>query len=163
MALYSPARFFTSVAENKRVVTVVRHFFIWFARNNVFSVTRCFCLLAHHACMLSYGHFSACIKKSTGLYTQVGKVYMVLTAITGVLTLFIPAYVGLRILNHFGLLHLLSLFTLWSVPTAWLATSRGDVNTHQRAMVRLYSGGIIIAGAFAIFTEGRYLNNLLLK
>lgn len=102
-------------------------------------------------------------KKGTRLHTQVGKVYMVLMAITGVLTIFIPAYVEPRILNHFGLLHLLSLLTLWSVPTAWLAIRRRDVKTHQRAMVRLYFGGIIIAGAFAIFAEGRCLNNLLLK
>ena len=84
-------------------------------------------------------------------------------AFTGVLSLFIPAQVGHRIFNHFGLLHLLSLLTLWSVPKAWFAIKRGDVKVHKSAMIKLYIGGIIIAGGFAILAEGRYLNYLLFK
>jgi uncharacterized membrane protein len=102
-------------------------------------------------------------KKGTTIHRQAGKVYMSLMAFTGVLTLFIPAQVGHRIFNHFGLLHLLSLLTLWSVPKAWFAIKRGDVKAHKSAMIKLYIGGIIIAGGFAILAEGRYLNYLLFK
>jgi uncharacterized membrane protein len=102
-------------------------------------------------------------KKGTNIHRQAGKVYMILMAFTGALTLFIPAQVGHRVLNHFGLLHLLSLLTLWSVPKAWYAIKRGDVKAHKSAMIRLYIGGIIIAGGFAILAEGRYLNYLLFK
>ncbi len=102
-------------------------------------------------------------KKGTTIHRQAGKVNMSLMAFTGVLTLFIPAQVGHRIFNHFGLLHLLSLLTLWSVPKAWFAIKRGDVKAHKSAMIKLYIGGIIIAGGFAILAEGRYLNYLLFK
>lgn len=102
-------------------------------------------------------------KKGTNIHRLAGKVYMILMALTGALTLFIPAQVGYRIFNHFGLLHLLSLLTLWSVPKAWFAIKRGDVKAHKSAMIKLYIGGIIIAGGFAILAEGRYLNYLLFK
>jgi uncharacterized membrane protein len=102
-------------------------------------------------------------KKGTNIHSLLGKIYMALMGLTGVLTLFIPAYVGPRLLNHFGLLHLLSILTLWSVPRAYFAIKRGDVRTHKWSMIRLYFGGIIIAGAFAIFVEGRYLHSVLFK
>jgi uncharacterized membrane protein len=109
------------------------------------------------------GAFLIFAKKGTNIHRQAGKVYMILMAFTGMLTLFIPAQVGYRIFNHFGLLHLLSLLTLWSVPKAWFAIKRGDVKAHKSAMIKLYIGGIIIAGGFAILAEGRYLNYLLFK
>lgn len=100
-------------------------------------------------------------KKGSTFHLVGGKVYMVLMLFTGGLTLFIPAEVGARILNHFGFLHLLSLVTLWAVPRAWFAIKRGNVKTHKRAMILLYVGGILLAGGFAILAKGRYLNTLL--
>lgn len=99
-------------------------------------------------------------KKGTRFHKQMGKIYMILMGITGVLTLFIPAQVGQRVFNHFGVLHLLSLLTMYSVPKAWFAIKKGDVKTHKQSMIRLYIGGIIIAGSFAIFAPGRYLHSL---
>lgn len=100
-------------------------------------------------------------KKGSTFHLLGGKVYMVLMFFTGGLTLYIPAEVGVRVLNHFGLLHLLSLLTLWAVPRAWFAIKRGNVKTHKRAMILLYVGGILLAGGFAILAKGRYLNTLL--
>ena len=100
-------------------------------------------------------------KKGSTFHLVGGKVYMVLMLFTGGLTLFIPAEVGARILNHFGFLHLLSLVTLWAVPRAWFAIKRGNVKTHKRVMILLYVGGILLAGGFAILAKGRYLNTLL--
>ena len=85
---------------------------------------------------------------------------MILMGITGILTLFIPAQVGQRIFNHFGALHLLSILTIYAVPRAWFAIKRGDVKTHKSAMIKLYIGGIIVAGSFAILAPGRYLHTL---
>jgi uncharacterized membrane protein len=102
-------------------------------------------------------------KKGSTFHLLGGKVYMILMFFTGGLTLFIPSQVGERLLNHFGLLHLLSLLTLWSVPRAWFAIKRGDVSRHKRAMILLYVGGLLVAGGFAIFAEGRYLNTLFFK
>jgi uncharacterized membrane protein len=84
-----------------------------------------------HLCIILpcavFGTYLIFAKKGTQFHNTIGKVYMVLMGITGVLTLFIPAQVGQRIFNHFGLLHLLSLLTMYSVPKAWLAIKRGDV------------------------------------
>jgi len=102
-------------------------------------------------------------KRGSNFHKNAGKIYLVLMGITGILTLFIPAQVGHKLFNHFGGLHLLSLLTLWTVPKAWLAIRKGDIKTHKNAMIRLYIGGIIIAGGFAIFAEGRYLNTLFFK
>ncbi len=99
-------------------------------------------------------------QKGTAFHKQSGKLYMILMGLTGILTLFIPAQIGQRIFNHFGVLHLLSLLTLYSVPKAWFAIKRGDVKTHKSAMIKLYIGGIIIAGSFAILAPGRYLHAL---
>jgi len=117
-----------------------------------------------HLCIILpcavFGAYLIFAKKGTQLHNTIGKVYMVLMGLTGILTLFIPAQVGQRIFNHFGPLHLLSLLTIYSVPKAWLAIKRGDVKTHKSAMIQLYIGGILVAGSFAILAPGRYLHTL---
>ena len=117
-----------------------------------------------HLCIILpcvvFGTYLIFAKKGTQFHKTIGKVYMILMGITGILTLFIPAQVGQRILNHFGALHLLSILTIYAVPRAWFAIKRGDVKTHKSAMIRLYIGGIIIAGGFAILAPGRYLHTL---
>lgn len=99
-------------------------------------------------------------RKGTPSHKALGKVYLVLMAITGVVTLFMPAAVGSRFLGHFGFIHLFSLLTLYSVPTAWFAARRGDVKAHKSSMIGLYVGGLLIAGSFA-FGPGRLLNRWL--
>lgn len=117
-------------------------------------------LLVVLPCLL-LGTYLIFAKKGSAFHSRAGKVYMVMMFFTGGLTLIIPAQVGPLVLNHFGFLHLLSLLTLWSVPRAWFAIKRGDVGTHKRSMILLYMGGLLVAGGFAIFAEGRYLNTLL--
>ena len=107
------------------------------------------------------GGWLLCSKKGTGVHRYLGSLYMIMMAITGILTLFIPAQVGPLLFGHFGLLHLLSMLTLWSVPVAWKAIKKGDITTHRKAMLRLYVGGILLAGTMAVAAEGRYLNRLL--
>ena len=117
-----------------------------------------------HLCIILpcvvFGTYLIFAKKGTQFHKTIGKVYMTLMGITGILTLFIPAQVGQRIFNHFGLLHLLSILTIYTVPKAWFAIKRGDIKTHKNSMIRLYIGGIIIAGSFAILAPGRYLHTL---
>ncbi len=84
---------------------------------------------------------------------------MILMLFTATVTLFMPAAVGGRILNHFGWIHLFSVLTFWTVPTAYLAIKKGNVKAHKRKMILLYFGALIIAGAFT-FTPGRYLHNV---
>jgi len=99
------------------------------------------------------------IKKGTPIHKQMGRVYMVLMLITAAITLFMPAQVGPQFLGHFGWIHGFSFLAIYTVPTAYLAIKRGDVKSHQRKMVLLYFGAIIIAGGFTFF-PGRYLYEL---
>lgn len=98
--------------------------------------------------------------KGTDLHRLLGKIYMALMLFTGLITLFMPAAVGSRLLNHFGFIHLLSVLTLVTVPTAYFAAKNRNVARHKGSMIGLYVGGILIAGFFA-FMPGRRLNAFL--
>lgn len=99
-------------------------------------------------------------RKGTPLHRLLGKIYMVLMLTTAAITLFMPAVVGPKLLNHFGFIHLFSFLVLYSVPTAYLAAGRHDVKAHKGSMIGLYVGGLLIAGAFT-FMPGRLLNTWL--
>jgi uncharacterized membrane protein len=99
------------------------------------------------------------IKKGSRLHIQLGRIYMILMLFTALVTLFMPADVGPRIFNHFGWIHSFSFLTLYTVPTAYLAIKKGKVKVHQRKMILLYFGALVIAGGFT-FYPGRYLHSL---
>lgn len=99
-------------------------------------------------------------RKGSGPHRVLGRAYMVLMFVTGVISLLMPAAVGPTSFGHFGFIHLFSLLTLWSVPAAWFAARRHDVLAHRGYMIGLFVGGILIAGAFA-FMPGRLLNQWL--
>jgi len=102
------------------------------------------------------------IKKGTAFHKQTGKVYMLLMLFTAVVTLFMPADIGPRLFNHFGWIHLFSILTIYTVPTAYLAVKKGNIKSHKRKMVLLYFGALIIAGGFT-FAPGRYMYDLFFK
>ena len=99
------------------------------------------------------------IKKGNRFHRQFGRIYMILMLITVVVTLFMPAQVGPRILNHFGWIHSFSFLTIYTVPTAYLVIKNGNIKSHKRKMILLYFGAIVIAGGFTFF-PGRYLYEL---
>ncbi len=99
-------------------------------------------------------------KKGTPFHKMLGKVYLVLMATTGVITLTMPARVGPTLWGHLGFLHAFSFLTLYSVPAAYLAIRRGNIQAHRGNMVGLYVGGLLIAGSFAFF-PGRMLHKWL--
>lgn len=82
---------------------------------------------------------------------------MTLRIATSVVTLFMEARVGPKLLGHFGLIHLLAVLTLWSVPMAYVAARRRDLRAHRVHMVGTYTGAILIAGGLA-FAPGRFLH-----
>lgn len=106
------------------------------------------------------GAYVLLAKKGTALHRFLGKVYMVLMLITAVITLFMPALVGPQFFGHFGCIHLFSFLTIYTVPTAYTAIRKRNVRAHQRKMILLYIGAILIAGGFT-FAPGRYLNELI--
>lgn len=105
------------------------------------------------------GTFLMLNHKGTPVHKLLGKIYMSLMMFTAGVTLFMSAEVGPKILNHFGFIHLLSLFVLYTVPSAYLAARNGDIKHHRNNMVGLYLGGILVAGAFT-FMPGRLFHNL---
>jgi uncharacterized membrane protein len=100
-------------------------------------------------------------RKGTPTHKLLGKIYMMLMLATGLITLSMPAQVGPQFLHHFGFIHFFSFLALCSVPTAYFAARRRDLKTHRAAMIGLYVGGILIAGALA-FSPGRMLHEWLL-
>jgi len=106
------------------------------------------------------GTISLILKKGTPLHKILGKLYIVLMLFTAIVTLFMPAFVGPTLFNHFGWIHLFSFLTIYTVPTAYTAIKKGNIKAHKRKMNLLYFGALVIAGAFT-FMPGRYLHTVL--
>lgn len=116
---------------------------------HLFTVVPCFFI----------GTILLIIKKGTKIHVFSGRVYMVLMLFTAIVTLFMPAEIGPQFLQHFGWIHLFSILTIWTVPTAYMAIKKGNVKSHKRKMILLYFGALIIAGGFT-FVPGRYMYQL---
>ena len=99
------------------------------------------------------------MKRGTTIHKDLGKVYMVLMLVTAMVTIFMPAQVGPRVLNHFGWIHSFSFFTIYTVPTSYIAIKKGKIQTHKRKMILLYFGAIVLAGGFTL-APGRYLHEV---
>ena len=99
-------------------------------------------------------------RKGTPVHRFLGKIYMGLMLFTAFVTLFMEALVGPKFLNHFGFIHLLSLFVLYTVPTAYRAIRVGNIKLHKRKMVGLYVGALLVAGAFTL-SPGRLIHSWL--
>jgi uncharacterized membrane protein len=54
-------------------------------------------------------------------------------------------------------IHLLAIFTLVTLPLAVLHARRHRVPDHRRAMISIFVGGLLIAGAFT-FLPGRIMH-----
>ncbi|PPK92755.1 putative membrane protein [Nonlabens xylanidelens] len=102
------------------------------------------------------GAYLLLFSKGTIWHRNLGKYYMISMMVTAIVSLFMPAMVGPQFLNHFGYIHLFSLLTLWSVPTAYIAIRKGQVKKHKLKMIFLYIGALIIAGGFT-FVPGRFM------
>ena len=100
------------------------------------------------------------LRKGTPVHRVLGRTYMVLMLTTAATVLLMPAQFGPQLMGHFGLIHLFSVLTFYSVIQAWRAIKVGDVQTHRANMIGLYFYGLLIAGSFALL-PGRMLNGWL--
>jgi len=62
----------------------------------------------------------------------------------------------LRMIGPFSPIHLLSIFTLVTVPLAVFAAHRHRVDRHRKAMTSIFIGALVIAGLFT-FWPGRIM------
>ena len=63
----------------------------------------------------------------------------------------------IRLWGAWSPIHLLSIFTLVMLPLAVLAAHRHDVRRHQRTMIGLFAGALVVAGIFT-FLPGRIMH-----
>ena len=113
--------------------------------------------LATVAPAFAIGTYLLARKKGNPAHRTLGRLYLALMATTALVSLLMPAHVGPQLLGHFGFIHLFSLLTLYLVPSAYLAARNGNIKAHRGRMMGLYTGGILVAGAFA-FSPGRMLH-----
>ena len=106
------------------------------------------------------GAFQLLRRKGTRSHRVLGRIYMLLMLATGFITLSMPAEVGPQFFHHFGFIHIFSFLAIFGVPAAYFAARHGYIRAHRFAMIGLYVGGILIAGAFA-FSPGRMLHKWL--
>lgn len=98
--------------------------------------------------------------KGTGLHKLIGKFVMLMVLVTAIITLFMPATLGPSLYGHFGFIHIISVFVIYSIITAYVAAKRGDIKAHKAKLVGIYIGGFFVAGALAFMPE-RLLHGLL--
>jgi len=67
---------------------------------------------------------------------------------------------GMQQWRGFSVIHLLSVSVLVLLPLAVLAARRHRVATHRRAMIALFAGALVIAGAFTLL-PGRIMHHVL--
>lgn len=90
--------------------------------------------------------------KGTRRHRLLGWAWVVAMATTAASSLFIRNISP----GGFSLIHLLSGWTIISLPMAIYAIRRGKVQAHRRAMTGMFVGGLIVAGALT-FLPGRLM------
>lgn len=95
--------------------------------------------------------------KGRGLHKVLGWTWVLTMAATAVSSLFMTGLNG----DAYSLIHLLSGWTLVALPLGIFAIRRRNVAGHRRAMLGIFLGGLLVAGAFT-FLPGRFMFNLFL-
>lgn len=83
------------------------------------------------------------LKKGTPLHRLSGRAWVLLMAITALVSF------GIRSHGQFSWIHLLSLLMLYALGQAVLAIRRRDIVRHRRFATGAYAG-LVIAGVFAL-------------
>jgi uncharacterized membrane protein len=92
--------------------------------------------------------------KGTLPHRTIGWVWVALMAIIAVSSFWIHS---IRMVGPFSLIHALSIFTLVMLPLAILHARNHRVVQHRKAMISIFVGALVIAGAFT-FLPGRIMH-----
>jgi len=92
--------------------------------------------------------------KGTLPHRTIGWIWASLMAIVGATSFWIHE---LRLWGPWSPIHLLSIFTLVTLPLAVWAAHRHAVDRHRRAMTAIFFGALVIAGLFTL-VPGRILH-----
>ena len=92
--------------------------------------------------------------KGTLPHRTIGWIWVTLMAVIALTSFFIHE---IKLIGPFSPIHLLSIFTLTMLPLAVLHARRHAVKKHRGAMIGIFVGGLVIAGAFT-FLPGRVMH-----
>ena len=92
--------------------------------------------------------------KGTLPHRTVGWIWVVLMATIAISSFWIHS---IRLIGPFSPIHALSIFTLAMLPLAILHAHNHRVLQHRKAMISIFIGALVIAGAFT-FLPGRIMN-----
>jgi uncharacterized membrane protein len=95
--------------------------------------------------------------KGTLPHRAIGAVWILLMVAVCISSFFIHT---IRLWGPWSPIHLLSIFTLGSLPLAVLYAHRHDVRHHRVAMISIFTGGLVVAGLFT-FVPGRIMHAVL--
>ena len=92
--------------------------------------------------------------KGTLPHRTIGWIWVALMAMIAISSFWIHS---IRMVGPFSPIHLLSIFTLVMLPLAVLHAHRHRVLQHRKAMISIFLGALVIAGAFT-FLPGRIMH-----
>ncbi|MEJ0077003.1 MAG: DUF2306 domain-containing protein [Alphaproteobacteria bacterium] len=92
--------------------------------------------------------------KGTLPHRTIGFIWVALMAMIALSSFWIHE---IRLVGPFSPIHLLSIFTLVMLPLAVLHAHRHRVMEHRKAMISIFLGALVIAGAFT-FLPGRIMH-----
>jgi uncharacterized membrane protein len=102
---------------------------------------------------LALGIVQLSAPKGTLPHRSVGWVWVALMLMVCITAFFIDE---IRMWGQWSPIHLLALYTLVMLPVAAIAARRHNVARHRRAMLGIFTGGLVIAGIFT-FYPGRIM------
>jgi len=94
--------------------------------------------------------------KGTPAHKALGRSWMVLMLVVAISSFWITGLAGV---GRFSVIHILSVVTILGVIGAVVAARAGRIRSHRNAVLGLYAGAIIGAGAGA-FVPGRLLSHV---
>ncbi len=91
--------------------------------------------------------------KGTLPHRSLGWLWVIIMMVVAVSSLWIHE---IRLLGPWSPIHLISLWVIASLPLAVIAARHHRIVSHKRAMIGLFTGGLLLAGAFT-FLPGRLM------
>lgn len=85
-------------------------------------------------------------RKGSDAHRMAGRIWLVAMLVVAVTSFFIQSTFRLSFAG-FGLIHLLSVLTIYTCTTAWLAARQHRVNQHRLALISM-TVSFLVAGAF---------------
>jgi uncharacterized membrane protein len=102
----------------------------------------------------AFGLIQFAAPKGTLPHRTIGWIWVTLMAVIASSSFFIHE---IKMVGPFSPIHLLSIFTLLMLPLAVLHARRHNVKQHRGAMIGIFIGALLVAGAFT-FVPGRIMH-----